>query len=543
MTDRAPHAASREVTEGPFGIFFRRHGPAYRWWVTATVMLGALACVLTGTIVNVALPDMMGAFGMGQDRAQLLAAGFLAAMAGTMLLCAWAVQAYGYRATFIAALALFVFASAMGGFATSEAVLVLARVLQGAAAGILQPLSMLVVVQVFPAHRRGSALGIYGLGLVLAPVLGPVLGGVLTDQLNWRYVFLASVPPCAVSLVLGMFLLPGRIGRGRRPRFDWVGFALMITSLVALLGALSSGQRLEWASHEVSGAFALALACGLAFVAWELHVAEPMLDLRVFAYPAFVAGAVVSTLFGAAVFASNYLVPLFVQIVQGYTPTRAGLLLMPSGLFLAAVFPLAGRLADRTRPRVTVCAGLLIFAIATLPMAFADAQSGFWTVALWFAVGRIGLGLMTPGLTAGALHAVPVLLLAQASGVVNFVRQLGGALGVNLGAVYLEHRVADHVHGFTAAQLPGAGATTVFLREVSSLYAAAGVPGAAADHAALHHLGQVLMAQGTMMAYRDAFLLLAVVAMLAALPAWLMRDRGPAGAASALPKAIPDPVA
>lgn len=147
---------------------FARYGASYRWWATLTVMTGTIATVLSSTIVNVALPAMMGAFGMGQDKAQLLSAGFLAAMTGTMLLNAWMVDTFGQRMTFLLTLLAFVAGSILGGLAPSEGVLIVARVLQGGAAGVLQPLAMQVIFQVFPPDKRGSAMGIYGIGVVLA---------------------------------------------------------------------------------------------------------------------------------------------------------------------------------------------------------------------------------------------------------------------------------------------------------------------------------------------------------------------------------------
>ncbi len=156
-----------------------RWGVNYPWYVTITAMMGTISTILSSTIVNVALPDIMGTFGMGQDKAQLISTGFLAAMTGTMLLNAWLVDSFGQRVTFSGTLALFVAASTMGGLAQDGGTLIIARVLQGAAAGVLQPLAMQVIFQVFPPERRGSAMGIYGVGVVLAPALGPAIGGVM----------------------------------------------------------------------------------------------------------------------------------------------------------------------------------------------------------------------------------------------------------------------------------------------------------------------------------------------------------------------------
>ena len=189
---------------------FDRYGPAYRWLATGTVMISAIAVVLSTTIVNVAIPGVMGAFGISQVEAQWISTGFLAAMTATMLLADWANKAFGQRASMIAALALFAAGSVLGGLAPNESVLTLARVIQGAAAGIVQPLAMVLLFQVFPADQRGAAMGIFGIGVVLAPALGPWIGGILIDAFNWRYVFYLGIPFAGVGIFLSNLFLPTR---------------------------------------------------------------------------------------------------------------------------------------------------------------------------------------------------------------------------------------------------------------------------------------------------------------------------------------------
>lgn len=513
------------ATSDSIETLFARYGPGYRWLATATVMLGTIASVLSSTIVNVALPDIMGTFGMGQDKAQLLSTAFLAAMTGTMLLNAWMVEVIGQRMTFVAAVSLFMGASILGGLAPGEGVLILARLLQGAAAGILQPLTMLVIFQVFPADRRGSAMGIYGIGVVLAPALGPTLGGIMVDNFSWRYVFFLAVPFCAVGLVAATLFLPGRVaGTGRR-RFDWLGFVLMSIFLVSLLNGLSNGQRHGWLSHRILVDFVVAASTGVGFLVWELHTPTPMLNLKLFKLRTFAGAAVVAFIFGAGIYGSTYLVPLFVQTIQGYTPTRSGLLLMPAGLVLGVVFPLAGRLTDRTPAHLPIMFGLLVFALSSLLMAAADTNTSFLAFAWWIVLGRVGLGFIMTSLNAGALGALPPQLLGQGSGAINFVRQLGGALGVNLLSIVLEQRSQLYAHAFTASQDAANGATAAFLLGLASLYAKLGLPEAMARAGSLEFLGRTIAAQASMMAFRDSFLVVAVIFVLALLPAGLMRRR------------------
>jgi EmrB/QacA subfamily drug resistance transporter len=502
---------------------FARYGPTYRWFATATVMLGTIASVLSSTIVNVALPDIMGAFGMGQDKAQLLSTAFLAAMTGTMLLNAWMVDSFGQRATFLVAVAVFMGASVLGGLAPAEGVLILARMLQGAAAGILQPLTMQVIFQVFPPQRRGSAMGIYGIGVVLAPALGPTLGGIMVDNFSWRYVFFLAVPFCAVGIAAAMMFLPGRSGSGPLRRFDWAGFGLMAVFLFMLLNGLSHGQRNGWNSHGIVLDLAIAAACGAAFLGWELRTPAPMLNLKLFSVRVFAAASIVAFIFGAGIYGSTYLVPLFVQTVQGYTPTRSGLLLMPGGLVLGVVFPLAGRLTDRTPPYLPVTLGLVVFAASAFLMAQADTNTSFAAFAWWLVIGRVGLAFIMTSLNAGALGAVPHQLLGQASGAINFVRQLGGALGVNLLSIVLERRSQLYVQAFTASQDAANSVTADALRSLSSLYARGGLPDAIGRAASVEFLGRAIAAQGSMMAFRDSFLIVGAIFVLAVVPALLIR--------------------
>ena len=362
-------------------VLAARYGPRLRLYATGTAMLGMVSAVLTTTIVNVAIPDIMGAFGIGQDRAQWLATGALAAMTVGMLTNAWLVRSFGERKTFIGALMLFTTALMMAGFAPNENVLILARILQGAVAGVLQPLSMYVLFRVFPPEKRGMAMGFFGMSVILGPALGPTLGGVLIDHFNWRYVFFAAVPVALTAMLLGSFFMPEREETGKRAGFDFVGFALLVVALGTLLTGLSNGQREGWDSDFVLGLFALAGACGAGFLAWELTVAQPLVELRVLGNGQFTAAAVVACIFGVGLFGTVYLVPLFVQLVQKYTPLSAGLLLMPAGLILGVFMPIAGYVADHAPARTLIIAGLLCFGVSSYWLAAVDANTSFWTIA------------------------------------------------------------------------------------------------------------------------------------------------------------------
>jgi EmrB/QacA subfamily drug resistance transporter len=501
-----------------------RWGAPYRWLVTLAAMIGTVATILSATIVNVALPQVMGAFGIGQDHAQLIATAFLASVTATMLLNGWLVDTFGCRLTYAAAVVMFIAGSVVSGAAPNEGVLIAGRVLQGAAAGMVQPLGMQIIFQVFPAERRGSAMGLYAVGVVMAPALGPTVGGVIVDQFGWRAVFFLGVPFALLGLVLGLVFLPGPARDGPGRRFDGPGFALLVTALLALLTGLASGQREGWGSNRVVVELCVAAAAALGFVLWELHSDAPMLNPRLFAVRGFACSAAVGLVYGAALFGSTYLAPLFVQTIQGYTATRAGLLLMPAGLAMVLVFPIGGRIADRLPPYGPIGVGLVLFGVSAWLMTGVGTDTAFWTFALWILIGRVGFGLAMPSMNAGALRALPPRWVGQGSGAVNFARQFGGAIGVNLLSILLERRTQLHAQALTATQ-EGRGATREVLQEVERLLAQEGIAEGIRQAMAQEFLGQMLLSQASMLAFRDTFLAVTAICVLALVPVAILRRR------------------
>lgn len=505
---------------------FARHGPNYRWYATGSIMVATISVVLSTTIVNVAIPAVMGTFGISAVQAQWISTGFLAAMTATMLLADWADRAFGMRRTMNTAMGVFLAGSVLGGLAPDETVLTLARVVQGAAAGIVQPLAMIILFKVFPPDRRGAAMGIYGVGVVLAPALGPWVGGVLIDAFDWRFVFYMGLPFAGLAIVLSNIFLPGREETGPIPRFDFAGVAILSAFLAVLLATLSNAQRLGWESNAILLGFAVSAATATAFIAWELHTDRPMLDLRLFGNFAFSAASVVSFIMGAGLFGSTYLLPVFVQQIQGMTPTQAGLMLMPSGFVMLLVFPFAGRLSDRLPAAILIGAGMAVFAWSSWLMAAANVDTSFWTLAWWTMISRVGLGLVFPALSAGSLMVLPRHLLGQGSGASNFIRQLGGAFGVNLLTVFIERRTVMHADAFAATQTSDNPATMAMLREVATLLHATGLPDTLSLPAASSFLGQAVVIQSSTAAFQDGFMVVFAIFLLALVPtAFMWRGR------------------
>ena len=503
-------------------VLSARYGPRYRWLATITVMLGTISAMLTSTTVNVAIPDIMGAFGIGQDRAQWVSTGALAAMTVAMLLNAWLIRRFGQRKTFVGALGVFIAALVLAGLSPNESVLIFCRIVQGAVAGLMQPFSVYTLFRVFPPEQRGTAMGFFGISVILGPALGPTVGGILIDHFNWRYVFFLAVPFSAVAILLGSLFMPERDETEASADFDWTGFLLLSTFLACMLTGLSNGQREGWYSGYILILLGIAVVAAVAFLAWELCVSQPLVEIRVLANVRFAAAAAVAFIFGVGLFGSTYLVPLFVQTVQHFTPMAAGLLLMPAGFMLGLFFPIGGYLSDRFPARGLIIAGLLCGGASAYWLGSVDANTPFWTIATCVMISYIGLGLIKPALIVSALRALRPAQLGQGAGMINFFRQLGGAFGVNMLSVVLDRRTFFHGNALANLQTAANSGTAEYLRMMQELLARAGVPLDLQLPGALHFLDRVVYAQAYTLGFRDSFLIVALVITLAVIPAWIM---------------------
>jgi len=441
----APDATARP-TDQRLAALRLRHGDGYRWRVLLAVMIGTMASIMASTIVNVAVPDMSRVFTLGQERAQWLSAGFMAAMTVSMLTTPWLLERFGYRRTYMGAVTLLLAGGVAGGLAGSFELVLAMRVVEGLAAGVLQPIPAIVILHAFERHEQGKAMGIFGFGVVLAPAIGPSIGGVLVEAFGWRSIFFVVAPFCAVALVLARRYLPhnapgGAAVNAAGTRLDVPGLALLT---LAVLGTLNGLVQLHDAAGTAAGLLALAAAALAGFVARQRRAAYPLMQLRLFGSRAFTMGGCVAFIYGMALFGSTYLVPVFMQLALKLPASQAGAVLLPAGLVLAVTIPLAGRLADRLPVHQLVSVGLALLAVSFFVMLTVGLSTALWLITLWAVVGRIGLGFVLPSLNLGAMRGLPPTLISQGSSTVNFLRQAGGAVGVNLVGIVLEWRLRVH---------------------------------------------------------------------------------------------------
>ncbi|PHQ70219.1 MAG: MFS transporter [Sneathiella sp.] len=436
----------------------QKYGEGYKWVAMLGVIIGLLATIFSSTMINVALTNIMATFDITQASAQWMSTGFFCASTVCMLAAAWALQNYGARKTFMAATILFFIGSFLGQFALSFDLLILARVLQGAGAGMLQPLSMALIFILFPPEKRGSAMGTFAMIVVLGPAVGPTIGGVITDVFDWHYTFTAGLPLSFIAGVLGWVFLPDRTETGRKSRFNFVSFLLIAVTISSFLTGLSNSQFYDFSNAKVLVFLGIALAGIILFIQRERKSAAPLLQIDLFRNLYFTSTVIIGAITSAGMFSSIYMLPLFARTVLQTTATDAGLLLLPGGLALAAVSPIVGRLIDKMPPHRILLTGILLFVVSSYALTYADQYSSFWMIAGWIVVSRIALGFILPSNSTLSLSSVKPSEVPQASGALNFCRMLGATTGVNLIAVIITARSAYH-HASLLEEVDSGGLT------------------------------------------------------------------------------------
>ena len=434
------------------------YGARYRWLLLLSVMIGTMASIMSATIVNVAIPDMSQYFVLGQARAQWVTSGFMVAMTVSMLTTPWLLARYGYRTTYVGCMLLLMAGGLAGGLSSNFSLVLVARVAEGLAAGVVQPIPAIIIMRAFAPTEQGRASGLFGMGVVLAPALGPSIGGVLVDAFGWRSIFFMVVPLCLLSLWMAYRYVPvsapgGVAANKHGAALDWRGLLLGTLGTLCLLNGMV-------ALHGAAQAQAMALLGGAvvamaAFVWWQRRFAAqggaPLMHLSLFSYRQFAMGSIVAFIYGTALFGSTYLLPVYMQLGLQLSASHVGTILLPAGLVLALTIAGVGRLADRQPTWLLVSIGLALLAISFALMSTLTLTSALWVLVVWATLGRIGLGFILPSLNLGSLRPLHESLLSQGASAINFLRMLGGAIGVSLCGIVLEWRLAAHGDSLTLA--------------------------------------------------------------------------------------------
>ncbi len=499
-----------------------------KWIVAVTVMLPTLIEIIDTSVANVSLDHIRGSLSAGIDEAAWVLTSYLVSNAIVIPMTGWLARTFGRKRYLIFSITLFTVASLMCGASTSLGMLVFFRVLQGIGGGALQPLSQAILLESFPPREHGIAMAIFGIGIMFGPIVGPVMGGYITDTMSWRWIFYVNIPIGLLAIFMVSLFIndPHYVKRTERAKVDTWGIALLTLGIGALQVVLDKGQREDWFQSDfilvLTAVSALALAL---FVVVELYYAEhPIVDLRAFRNISFSTGNVVMLIAFFNLFGSIVLLPLYAQILLGYTATLAGLVLSPGGVATLIVMPIVGKLIVKRNPKYLLAFGIAVCAFSTWAMSRFSLGADFSSL-MWPRIYLgIGMGFMFIPLTTLTLSSIPPPQMGNATSIYNLLRNIGGSFGVAFVTTMFVRRAQVHQSHLTEHLTWFDRTFQASVELGKGLAAGRGIPGTAADMTVLRRIYGQAIRQATAMGFNDTFLILSIL-MACVLPLVLLLRR------------------
>ena len=403
-----------------------------KWWTLAAVSFGLFMIMLDNTVVNVALPSIQRDLGIGLSTLEWIVTGYVLMFAALMLTGGKLADLLGRRLIFVVGLAIFTVASLLCGLADSGEMLIAWRLVQGAGAALMSPATLSIIAATFPPHQRGMAIGIWAGVSALALAIGPLVGGLLTQHVDWSWIFFVNVPVGVAAIAASFIFIDESKDTSREQRLDLPGLLTSGLGLFALTFALIEGNGRGWTSGLVLGSFAAAAVLLVVFVLLERHQRLPLLDLSLFRNPTFTAANAVGLLVALAMFGVFFFVSLYMQNILGYSAVQAGAAFLPMTVLIILVAPIAGKATDRIGSRSLLTVGMVLVGIQLVYFSQLGPDAVFWNLLPGLLVGGVGIALVMPPSAAAAVRSVPVDKSGVGSAVLNSFRQVGGALGIAL---------------------------------------------------------------------------------------------------------------
>ncbi|WP_243305098.1 DHA2 family efflux MFS transporter permease subunit [Geothrix oryzisoli] len=482
------------------------------WIIALTVMIATFMEVLDTSVANVALPHIAGDLSATVEETTWVLTSYLVANAVVLPLGGYFSSLMGRKRFYLTCVSVFTVASLLCGIAPSLGWLIFFRVLQGLGGGGLQPISQAILVETFPHEKRGAAMAVYGMGVVLAPIIGPVLGGWITDNFSWHWIFLINIPVGFLSFTLTSALVQDpptfhRISLKEGAKFDYFGIGILTLGLASLEIVLDEGQRKDWFSSGYIVFFAIIAVVALVFaVLYELRKTRPIVDFRLMKDRTFAVSILMLFVLGFVLYGSLALLPIFLQTLLGYTALLSGWVLSPGGLAIMLMMPIVAMLLKKVDTRWLIGIGFFTCGLGLIQMAGFNLQVDFST-AMWSRVLQsLGFAFLFIPINVSAFQHIPHEKTAYATGLMNLVRNIGGSTGIALATTMLARRSQVHQANLIGHLAPGNPAYQGFLDRTTQLgVLRGGLSPTDAAHLAQGAAYGTVVRQSSMMAFSDTF--------------------------------------
>ena len=485
-----------------------------QWAIALTVTLATFMEVLDTSIANVALPHIAGSLGASQEEATWVLTSYLVSSAIVLPISGWISDRIGRKRFYMTCVAMFTLCSLFCGLAPSLPILILARILQGFGGGGLAPSEQAILADTFSVADRGKAFALYGMAVVVAPAIGPTLGGWITDNFNWHWIFFINLPIGLFSLWLSNRMVedPPEVKRRTQLKspIDFTGLALVASGVGCLEFFFDKGQEKDWFGDAmIRTDFIIAISLLVIFVWWEWRHPDPIVDLRLLKNRNFGTAVFLQLILGMVLFGSTVLIPQYLQTLLGYTAERAGMVLSPGGLVMMAMMAIAGRLVGKFDPRVMVCCGYIAVSLGLYNLTRLSLDSAFGTITLWRALQVIGLPFVFIPISTLNYVGVPRSKSNQISSLSNFARNLGGSMGTALLTTFLARTGQTHQQQLSNNVVAGSVQYTSYIDSMVTALRQQGMSVAQATQTAVGYAYQEMLRQSSMLAYKNAFAVLA----------------------------------
>ena len=421
----------------------------FKWLILVISVTASFMAILDINIVIVALPKMMSHFGVNVITIDWVIIAYTITYSVIILITSYLSRKYGLKIPFIISIIFFVIGSAFCGFAPSYRILIIFRIIQAVGGAGLIPISVSLIAKYFKAHERGTAMGIWTIGIMVAPALGPIIGGYFVDYVDWRMIFYFNVPIGIILLLASFLLLDKDIPlKPFAKKFDYIGFILIAICLGTLLYVLNEGQTLEWDSpiirlYELICAISLIL-----FLIVEIFSKKYLMDYSLFKNNNFLTGNLVSMIRAAGIFSTLFLLPIFIEDILNYNAMHAGYLMAPFAIAVAAISPVAGKIADKYGPKYLLVAGMLIFAFANFQLGNISLQTSIPFIVYNQFFRGLGVGLINAPVMMAVINSAKFEQIPDASALYNVLFQIGASFGIAWSGQELAVRQVYHLNQY-----------------------------------------------------------------------------------------------
>ncbi|HME58851.1 MAG TPA: DHA2 family efflux MFS transporter permease subunit, partial [Terracidiphilus sp.] len=478
------------------------------WLIAISVMLATFMEVLDTSIAAVALPYIAGSLSATNDEATWVLTSYLVANAVILPASPWFSRKFGRKRFLISCIIIFTVSSFACGAATSLGMILIARAIQGAGGGALQPLSQAILLESFPPDKRGIALAVFGLGVVVAPVLGPTLGGYLTDTYSWRWAFYINIPIgiFAILMITRFVEDPEYIRKAVAGKIDAIGLGLLAVWLGCLQIVLDKGQEDDWfGATWIRWAVGTLVVALVLFVIRELTAEKPLVDLRIFRQRNFRLGCILIALFGGALYGLVTLLPLFYQELLGYTAYAAGWAVSPRGIGAIIAMPVIGILTSKLDNRWLIAFGFLMFGISSLRFGQADLEISQWSFLWAIILSGFGIGCIFVPLSNVIFAGLPNEQVGNGTGLYNLFRNVGGSIGISVVNTIVARHSQLHQNELVRSIVPSSVTVQNQLRSLQAYLQAQGSSPADAMQKAYALISRQVQAQAALWSYVDDF--------------------------------------